>query len=278
MKGPAFYKMSGSGNDFVMLDGRGTDSGEWTPDRVRGLCDRHLGVGADGLVILTPEAEARVRMDFWNSDGSRADMCGNAALCSTRLAALLELAPSAGMTLVTRAGGFSCRCLPEGNEAELHLPDVQLPVPAAGVVGIAGERGHVIATVGVPHLVLEVADLETPNLMARGRGLRSHPALGPDGANVNFVARRGTPARWHFRTYERGVEGETLACGTGAVAVAVALAQSGRDRLPLELMTRSGRPLHITATLSDGEATDVRLSGEGRLVFTGVLQDWMSVR
>ena len=96
-KGTVFYKMSGSGNDFVMLDGRRTRPEEWTADRIVALCDRRLGVGADGLVILTPEAGDRVRMDFWNCDGSRADMCGNAALCSTRLSAFLELAPAAGM-------------------------------------------------------------------------------------------------------------------------------------------------------------------------------------
>jgi len=103
MKGVVFYKMSGSGNDFVMLDGRWAEPDSWTPERIRAVCDRRTGIGADGLVILTPEGGGRVRMDFWNCDGSRADMCGNAALCSTRLAAFLELAPAEGMTLVTRA-------------------------------------------------------------------------------------------------------------------------------------------------------------------------------
>ena len=273
LKGTVFYKMSGSGNDFIMLDGRYTTPAAWSPDRIVAVCDRRRGVGADGLVILTPEGGGRVRMDFWNCDGSRADMCGNAALCSTRLAAFLELAPAEGMQLVTRAGTFPTRAGPEGDEAELNLPDFALPGTPAGVAFRPDESGGMLATVGVPHLVLEVADLERPDLMERGRFLRSDPALGPAGANINFVgaATPGSKAACALRTFERGVEGETLACGTGAVAAAVLLAHSGRQGLPLDIETRGGRILHIAATLSGDKATNVWLSGEGRLVFTGVL-------
>lgn len=276
MEGLVFYKMTGSGNDFVMLDGRHTTPADLTVERVRGLCDRRLGVGADGLVLLTPEGGGRVRMDFWNCDGSRADMCGNAALCSTRLAAFLELGPAAEMQLVTRAGTFPVRSLPgPAQHAELHLPDFPLPASPAGLEPGPGEAPSTLATVGVPHLVVEVQDLERPDLMERGRTLRSHSLLGPPGANVNFVApateRGPASGRWCVRTYERGVEGETLACGTGAVAVAVALVQAGKASFPVEIVTRSGRPLSITATLSSGHAREVWLAGEGRLIFTGVL-------
>jgi diaminopimelate epimerase len=277
MKGSVFYKMSGSGNDFVMLDGRWTDPGGWTPERVRAVCDRRMGVGADGLVILTPEGAGRVRMDFWNCDGSRADMCGNAALCSTRLAAFLELAPAEGMTLVTRAGLFPSRCRASENGAEVNFPAFALPTRPQGLGGLSGESGHALAMVGVPHLVLEVADLEVAGLMTRGRELRSHPAVGPAGANVNFVAATDDPSRWQLRTYERGVEGETLACGTGAVSAAIAVALSGRGQLPLSMVTRSGKVLNITATLSTTHATNVWLRGEGNLVFTGVLQDSIAI-
>lgn len=270
LKGTVFYKMSGSGNDFIMLDGRHTTPADWPADRIVALCDRRHGVGADGLVILTPEGAGRIRMDFWNCDGSRADMCGNAALCSTRLAAFLEMAPAEGMQLVTRAGTFPTRCRPVGQEAELNLPDFALPTGPAAIRLQSGERVGMLATVGVPHLVLEVEDLEREGLMQRGRSLRSDPGLGPAGANVNFVASvaGGSCA---LRTYERGVEGETLACGTGAVAAAVLLAHSGRGRLPMDILSRGGRILHIAATLSEGRATQVWLAGEGRLVFTGVL-------
>jgi diaminopimelate epimerase len=269
-----FYKMTGSGNDFVMLDGRTTTPDDWPSERIRQVCDRRFGVGADGLVILTPEADAQVRMDFWNCDGSRASMCGNAALCSTRLAARLALAPAVRMSLITAAGTFPTRCLPgDTNLAELHLPDFILPRPPDGLQPAPGESAGWLATVGVPHLVVEVAQLDRDDLMDRGRELRFHPALGPEGANANFVGPVGDPSKagWGLRTYERGVEGETLACGTGAVAAAVTLAASGRSTLPLALVCRSGRILHITATLSEGKARDVRLVGEGVLVFTGVL-------
>jgi len=270
-KGTVFYKMSGSGNDFVMFDGRRTPSASLEPAQIVSLCDRRLGIGADGLVVLTPEGSDQVRMDFWNCDGSRADMCGNAALCSTRLAAFLELASPTGMRLVTGAGTFPARCRPEPDQAELNLPDFALPHVPEGLALGAGEALGALATVGVPHLVLEVEDLERPDLMERGRQLRHDPHLGPPGANVNFVAPERGSGRWSLRTYERGVEGETLACGTGAVAAAVSLARARKAEFPVRIATRSGRTLLITATVSDSLATNVWLSGEGRLVFTGVL-------
>lgn len=268
-----FYKMTGSGNDFVMLDGRTTTSADWPSEQVQAVCDRRLGIGADGLVILSQEGR-RVRMDFWNCDGSRADMCGNAALCSTRLAATLGLAAPEEVVLATGAGTFPARCLPgPGEQAELHLPDFELPARPPGFEPREGESDAWLATVGVPHLVLEVADLERPDLMGRGRILRFDAAAGPAGANVNFVASvvGANGPRWCLRTYERGVEGETLACGTGAVAAAVALAAQGLATMPVTVVTRSGRPLHIRASLTGGRATDVWLAGEGRLVFRGFL-------
>jgi diaminopimelate epimerase len=272
MSGLVFHKMSGSGNDFVVFDGRFTSEAEWPEQRIKSLCDRRMGVGADGMVILTPEGGSRVRMDFWNCDGSRADMCGNAALCSTRLSALLELAPADSMVLVTQAGSFPARCRPgNGQEAELNLADFDLEVIPVGLVTAKGESGLAQAIVGVPHLVIEVADLEHADLMLRGRTLRSHPALGAAGANVNFVAQGGAGEEWRMRTYERGVEGETLACGTGAVAVAATLAQSGRAKMPVSLLTRSGRCLSITATVSGRRVTNVWLAGEGIRVFRGVI-------
>jgi diaminopimelate epimerase len=272
LKGTVFYKMSGSGNDFIMLDGRYTDPAFWTAERIVEVCDRRHGVGADGLVILTSEGPDRVRMDFWNCDGSRADMCGNAALCSTRLSAHLGLAPAGGMNLVTRAGTFPTRCREVGEEAELNLPDFSLPAGPSPIDLRSGEGVGLLATVGVPHLVIEVDDLERDDLMDRGRVLRSDSRVGPAGANVNFVASRpSNGSAYALRTFERGVEGETLACGTGAVAAAALLAYVGRRELPLKILTRGGRILHIAATLSGARAENVWLTGEGRLVFTGTL-------
>jgi diaminopimelate epimerase len=276
-----FHKATGSGNDFVMLDGRGNDPAAWPVERIRAICDRRDGVGADGLVFVTPEAAPdTVRMTFFNSDGTRAAMCGNAALCSTRFAAQLEMADPAGMTLVTDAGTYQTRCVGEGHLAEVHLSDCPVPV-AVSIPPVAGERALLFGTVGVPHLVTVVDDVAEVDLESRGRLLRHHSAVGPAGANANFVSRTSSFTRtsgadpaepgWAIRTFERGVEGETLACGTGTVATALALAATGEDELPLRFRSGSGRVLSVRATLgNDGIARDLWLCGEGRIVARGV--------
>jgi diaminopimelate epimerase len=160
MSGTAFHKMTGSGNDFIMLDGRDTTPADWSRARVAEVCDRRNGAGADGLVILTPDGDATVRMAFWNCDGTPAAMCGNAALCSTRFAAHLGLAPPEGMKLATGAGTFPTRCIAGSDLAELNLPDFDLPAPVPELALAGGERWIVLATVGVPHLVTRVDDVE----------------------------------------------------------------------------------------------------------------------
>ena len=127
MSGLRFYKMTGSGNDFVVLDGRSAPAGAATPESIRALCDRHTGIGGDGLVVLSPEGEGGARMVYFNADGSRGGMCGNAALCSTRLADRLGIAPGAGMLLHTDTGILETRCVGPGWAAELLLPDFGLP-------------------------------------------------------------------------------------------------------------------------------------------------------
>ena len=268
-----FYKMTGSGNDFVMLDGRKSPVGQWSAGRIRAVCDRRMGVGADGLVVLVSEGADVIRMHFWNCDGSPADMCGNAALCTTRLAANLGLGQPEGMTLVTGAGRFRTRTEAGPDQAALNLPAAEMPVPVPGISPARGERQAYLCTVGVPHLIVEVEDLEAIDLMGRGRELRHHPSLGPAGANANFVAVPADGGPVGIRTYERGVEGETLACGTGTVAAGIVLAMTGRRPVPTEFRTRSGRPLRVSARLSGSQAVDLWLGGEGRLVFEGVLSD-----
>jgi diaminopimelate epimerase len=271
VRGTIVYKMTGSGNDFVMLDGRFTSPERWPATRVAAICDRRSGVGADGLVILTPDAPGRVRMTYWNSDGSRAAMCGNAALCSARLAVYLELAEPGEICLLTDAGVVPARCDGVGDGAEIRLPDAEIPVGIDELEPGAGERWLAFGTVGVPHLVVRVDDLEAVDLPGRGRSLRFDQNTGPEGANVNFVApglSSGEP--WRIRTYERGVEGETLACGTGTVAAAIALAVRGEAQLPLRFRSRGGPELVVRADLNGVRAHDIWLGGQGRLLFRGV--------
>jgi diaminopimelate epimerase len=270
VRGTPFYKMSGSGNDFVVLDGRRSGADQWPSAQVRAICDRRNGIGADGLVILTPAASGTVRMDYWNSDGSRGAMCGNAALCSGRLALELGMVPPGEFCLLTDAGMVRVRSS-SGEEAEINLPDFAAPQDFSGAPRAAGERWMAVASVGVPHLVIRVDDLEAVDVPTRGRLLRFDPALGPAGANVNFVSpSAGSGGPWLIRTYERGVEGETLACGTGTVAAAAVLASRGEARLPLRFRSRGGLELAVRADLADRQVTGVWLAGEGRLVFRGV--------
>ena len=271
--------MTGSGNDFVMVDARHTTPADWSVQDIRAVCARGTGIGADGLVFVGPGGPGEpgrpdvVRMIYFNSDGSRAAMCGNAALCSTRLAARLGLAnPQRTMTLETDAATYESRCAPDGERAELHLAPVRSPAPVPGLVTVPGERQAALGTVGVPHLVVLVEDVERMDVVTRGRLLRSDPALGPGGANVNFISPATRPSEWRMRTYERGVEDETLACGTGAVAAACALADWGLGKLPITFWTRSARRLEIRARKTEaGLYDDVWLGGEARLVVRGVI-------
>ena len=198
-------------------------------------------------------------------------MCGNAALCATRLAARLGMASGDGMELETDAGVFRTRCLPDDpHGAEIVLGDVQ-ELSEPDIRPEAGERAIAFATVGVPHLVVQVeGDLATVDLPKRGPELRAHPALGDGGANVNFVAADG--AGWAMRTWERGVEAETLACGTGAVACAAFLLRHGATG-PIRLRSASGATLTVSGTPSPSSPVlaGATLAGEGRLVYRAVL-------
>jgi diaminopimelate epimerase len=264
--------MTGSGNDFVMIDARVSGPGDWAPEDMQAVCARGTGIGADGVVFVGPGSRpGAVRMIYYNADGSHAAMCGNAALCSTTLAIHLGLGASGGMDLETDAGTYRSRSGGSPGRSELHLAPVEAPRPVKGLQ-LAGERQAVLGIVGVPHLVVLVDDVNEVPLADRGRSLRFDPALTPEGANVNFISKRAGSSSWLMRTYERGVEGETLACGTGAVAAACALHDWGLDRLPINIETRSSRILAIRATKAEsGRFEDVWLVGEGRMVLRGEL-------
>jgi diaminopimelate epimerase len=228
-------------------------------------------VGADGLAILQPGSRSgAVRFNFFNADGGRSQMCGNAALCATRLSAWLELGPAEGLVLETDSGDVPARCLPgPGHRAEIQLPPIaDLTTP--DIATLAGERSLHLTAVGVPHLVVLVDEVAAVPLLERGRELRSHAAVGPDGANVNFVGNGS--GGWAMRTFERGVEAETLACGTGAAASAAVLAQIEGAVLPVDIRTSSGALLTVSANpVGGGGLGRPQLAGEGRMVFRAVL-------
>lgn len=271
MNGLVFRKMSGSGNDFIMLDGRHSPPESWTPERIQAVCDRRTGVGADGLVILTPGAGGTLALDYWNRDGSVGALCGNASLCATRLAVQLELAPATGVTLATGAGPVEGRAIGGGNTAEIRVPSFAVPKPVELPLE-PGELAMAFTVVGVPHLVVQVEDAAAVDVARRGAQLRGDPEFGAAGANVNFVsAPAAGESAWLIRTFERGVEAETLSCGTGTVASAFALVAAGRAAPPVEFRTQLGLRLGVSGRVAGGQATDVWLLGEGRLVYTGIL-------
>lgn len=270
----AFYKMSGSGNDFVFFDARAAGTpGAVPPDRVAAICARGTGVGADGLVLLDQPGPGQVRIAYFNSDGSRAALCGNATLCTASLAVYLDaVAPDADFVIVTDAGALRARVSPDGAPSFELDPVRELRLETADALagcGGAAESRIGYAVVGVPHLVVRVPDVHSVDLLARAPGLRRPTPDRPYGANVNFVS-PGPDRTWAMRTYERGVEAETLACGTGAVACATVLRSWGETGGEVLLLTGSGQQL--TVAQGNPGAVGPVLAGEGRLVFTGTLQ------
>ena len=266
-----FYKMTGSGNDFVVFDlTNGAAAHLENPDDIRSLAARGTGVGADGVVFLERVGQGDVRMRYYNSDGSEAALCGNASLCSTRLAVELGLAQAGGFVLNTAAGSLKARIRDGLPEVDLE-PVIEVKPDAPDLGRKPGETRLGYACAGVPHVVVEIADIDAADVTGRGPELRHHPALS-DGANVNFVSKRRDGA-FAYRTFERGVEAETLACGTGAVATAIALTDWGESGSETTLWTRSELPLTVTLERR-GKTWLPSLRGEGRIVFEGVLRDY----
>jgi diaminopimelate epimerase len=262
-----FKKFTGSGNDFIFFDTRSElvarDELE-TPGMIASLCARGTGIGADGAVFVAADDAADLRIRYYNADGSRASLCGNAGLCTVRFAAEQEIGGKLRreVTIATDAGLVTGR-ITHNDWPEIDLDAVtDLVVDRAVTVPPAEARRIGFAVVGVPHLVVLVGDVASIDVVGVGRPLRRDPRLGAPGANVNFVsAAPGFP----MRTYERGVEGETLACGTGAVATAALLVAWGlANEAPVSLSMPRGL---LSVRFSGGSRPS--LKGEGRLVFEG---------
>jgi diaminopimelate epimerase len=263
--GREFWKMSGSGNDFVFVDTREMPAGPLTsPEVVGAICSRGTGIGADGVCFLEDSDSATIRLVYLNADGSRADLCGNATLCTARLARELGVIEGGEFAIETDSGVLGARL--RGENPEIDLQPVMEVRPETVIPLVDGERRMGFALAGVPHLVILVNDLDRVDVVGRGRPLRRHSSL-KAGANVNFVQPAGE-GLFRYRTYERGVEAETLACGTGAVATAMLLTKWGLAKGPVRIQTRSGRELGVRFS---GESASQRpsLTGEARIVYRG---------
>jgi diaminopimelate epimerase len=264
-----FFKMHGSGNDFVLIDHRqGVIPEDRQPDWVRRVCVRQTGVGADGLIFLENSDNAHFRWRFYNADGSVAEMCGNGARCAARFAVLKGIAPGPQVVFETLAGLI--RAEVRDRRVQVALADVgDLRLSLAIPLAEDTLTGHFLR-VGVPHVVVPVTDLEETPVARVGREVRFHRMFAPAGTNVNFVRVLG-PHRLQVRTYERGVEDETLACGTGAVASALISSFLGQVSSPVEVHTRGGEILTITFKTQGEHISEVFLEGDALVAYQGEL-------
>src|SRR6266404_4444350 len=263
-----FTKMNGAGNDFVMVDNRGGNV-RLEPDQIVRICDRHRGVGADGILLLEKGSNgADFRMRYYNRDGGEAEMCGNGARCFARFANKVANAP-AKVSFQTPAGLIRGEL--HGEEVTLQMSepkDLRLDVDlvASGVK----EHVHFINS-GVPHVVVPVAKVEDVDVRKRGAALRYHKEFSPAGANANFIEKAG-PKKILVRTYERGVEDETLACGTGVVASALVFGAMVKVDGPISVIVRSGSELSVNFKRAGDKFTNVTLTGPAEFAFEGTIE------
>lgn len=261
---PEFFKMAGGGNDFLIFDNRSGAVRE--PESLAlAICTRRLSVGADGIILIESSPRATFRMRYFNADGSLADFCGNGTRCAARFSYVNVIAPKR-MTIETGAGIIGAEVIDQNVGLTLAPPsDVELDRPLKLRDGRT-IRGSYLR-VGVPHYVIFLrGKLWAQQIEPLGRELRFHPDLGPEGANVNFVVVRDR-SLIEVRTYERGVEGETLSCGSGVVASASVSALFNRVDAPVTVRTRSGILLQVPFGRDGSSLADVRLVGDARIVY-----------
>jgi diaminopimelate epimerase len=263
-----FMKMNGAGNDFVMLDNRAGEL-QLSREQIARLCDRHRGIGADGVLMLEPASNgADFRMRYYNADGGEAEMCGNGARCFARFTNRIA-GPLEKLSFETPAGVIAAALQGEGVTLQMSDPRglrLNLRVKTAG----QDVECHYVDS-GVPHLVVPVPSIDDVDVRQLGRALREHREFAPRGANVNFLERRGDD-RIAIRTYERGVEDETLACGTGVVASALIYSALENVAGPIHVLVKGGDELSVSFKRDSEQFTDVTLTGPADFVFEGTVE------
>jgi diaminopimelate epimerase len=267
-----FIKMSGAGNDFICLDNR---SGRLRLSKRQreALCHRHLGIGGDGLLILEKarkNSSSDFRMRYYNADGGEAEMCGNGARCFARY--LRKVVPwrRQSVRFDTPAGPIEARFT--GSKVETVEVDLTLPDWPPGEVSVRAPgipNPLYTLNTGVPHAVAFVDDIDAIDIRESGALIRHHDSFSPAGTNVNFVQKQGN--KLLVRTYERGVEDETLACGTGVTAVALIAHHILEMKPPVDLIVRSGRRLKVFFEWSGGALSKVSLLGPADIIYEGVI-------
>ena len=265
--------MSGTGNDFILIDNRRKVlKGRRIDKLAAAVCSHRLSVGGDGLILIEPPRDRRkahFRWRLFNADGTEAEFSGNGGRCAARFAYLRKIAP-ARMVFETLAGPIQAKVT--GSNVKIQMPaphSLQTDIEIS--VGNTTVAGHFLNT-GVPHVVLFVKELTESDVVGLGRAIRHHERFQPAGTNVNFAV-LSNPRMVHMRTYERGVEDETLACGTGAVAIALVAGVLGKGGSPMTLRQHSGIPLRVYYRWDGTNFSDVYLEGDARVIYEGSLWD-----
>jgi diaminopimelate epimerase len=259
--------MHGAGNDFVLVDDRALTFPAADTAWLARIGARRTGVGCEGIILIQPSATHHFRMRFFNPDGSEVDMCGNGARCVARLAHDIGVAP-ARMAFETGAGVVAAEMVEGRVRLGMTAPkdwrlDRQLELPG-------GRRDYGFVNSGVPHVVLPSGDLDAEDVAKVGAAVRYHPDFAPKGTNANFITVTG-PSALRIRTYERGVEAETLACGTGMVAAGLVAGRMGWVKPPVQVTCASGDVIVVDYVLAGDGATAVTMLGPAEYVFTGAL-------
>lgn len=260
--------MSGSGNDFIIIDNRehviaDDDKREFT----RKVCTPKMSIGADGVIFLEQSDQADFRWDFYNADGSSAEMCGNGGRCVARFASEHKIT-SSKLSFETLAGVIEAEV--DGKSVKVKLTPPQ-DIRQDLEIDLEGTRYAVDSVnTGVPHAIIFCEDVDHMDVERIGRGIRNHPDFAPAGTNVDFVQVTG-PNQLKIRTYERGVEEETLACGTGGVASAIIASLKNRVKHPVQVETRGGEVLRVYFQSSNGSLGDVYLEGLTKTAFEGTI-------
>ena len=268
MEAVSFKKMHGSGNDFILMDNRSRlippSKG---PETARRLCRRKFSVGADGLILIEDSKQAHYRWRFYNADGSEAEMCGNGGRCAARFAVLEGIAPPEH-SFETKAGIIKASV--DGARVKIQLPGPSnISLDESLELRTEAVTAHHLNT-GVPHTCLFVDDVHSVPVFEWGRLIRHHERFRPEGTNADFV-QVVSEDELFVRTYERGVEDETMACGTGAVAAALAAGLKGLVKSPVRIRTWGGEVLTVHFTLEEGGIREVFLEGEAVVVYSGLL-------
>lgn len=263
-----FHKMSGSGNDFIIIDNRNLSfQVKNLPSFARSVCQRKTSVGADGLILIEPSKQADFKWQFFNSDGSVAEMCGNAARCVARYAFFTGIAGKK-LSLETQAGIITAEV--QDDTVKVRLTEPSSITKGEKIIIDGGECFLDCIDTGVPHAVSFVDSVESCAVVETGRHIRHHKFFQPRGTNVNFASVLGRHAM-KVRTYERGVEDETLACGTGVVASVLTAAARNLVENPVDVTVQSGEILRIYFTRNNGDFREIYLEGKAKMVYQGFL-------